>query len=225
MSAAHDNRVFHYAVLLSILVHGLVLLSAPRLNPASKRVEVWPLPIAARLVQPAPTPEPVMPEPPAPKPEVSKPRPRPEPAPVAKAAAPEQAPAAPATAPEPVATPAPSAVEAPQAAAPAPRAGAQSDADSIARFRLQVIEAAARYKRYPRVAQDNAWQGRAGVRVSFGADGRRSSVTVVRSSGYEALDRQALETVNQAEVPVPAALRGKQFAFDFDVIFDLKEGS
>jgi len=238
MGAARDNRVFHYAVLASIVLHGLALLAAPRVSLISKRVETWPAPIAARLVQPPPAAEPVAAEPEPVKPQPPKPvarsRPAPKPAPVAKtelpapppspapAPQPTPAPAAPAT---PAPEPSPSAAVAPQAAAPAPRPGAQVDADSVARFRLQVIEAATRYKRYPRVAQDNNWVGRTGVRVSFGADGRRASVVIVRSSGHEVLDRQALETVNRAEVPVPAGLRGKEFAFEFDVIFDLNDRS
>lgn len=226
MSAAGDNRVLRYAVLLSIIAHGLALIAAPRVNLVSKRVEEWPVPIAARLAQPPPAPAPapaIEPEkpPPPPKP-VARPRPAPQPAPAAK---PPPEVAAPSSPPAPEPSPAPSAAEAPQAAAPAARPGLQMDADSIARFRLQVIEAAARNKRYPRVAQDNNWEGRTGVRVSFGADGRRSSVAVVRSSGHEVLDRQALDTVNRADVPVPAGLRGREFAFELDVIFDLKDRS
>jgi protein TonB len=70
---------------------------------------------------------------------------------------------------------------------------------------------------------DNNWEGRADVRVSFGADGRRSSIGVVRSSGHEVLDRQAIDTVTKAFVPVPPALRGKEFAFEIPVIFNLKD--
>lgn len=229
-AASRDNRVLHYAVLFSIIVHGLALLSAPRLNFVSKRVETWPAPIAARLVAPPPAPEPAPPtrEPasePVVRPLPPKPVAKPQPAP-AKATPQPPAPApASAPAPEPSPAPAPQAAEAPRPAAPAPRPGIEIDADTVARFRLQVIQEAARHKRYPRMAQDNNWQGRTGVRVSFGADGRRSAVAVVRSSGYEVLDRQALDTVTRADVPVPAGLRGKAFAIEFDVVYDLKDSS
>lgn len=88
---------------------------------------------------------------------------------------------------------------------------------------MQVIEAAIKFKRYPRAAMDNNWEGRADVRVTFGSDGRRASIVIVRSSGHEILDKQALDTVTKAFVPVPPALRGKEFAFEIPVIFNLKD--
>jgi protein TonB len=243
MSAAlQDNRAFHYAVLASVALHGLMLFSFS-MQDASRRAAATPAPIVARLVQPPPAPAAPKPEPPAPAP-AEKPKPppakaapvtktapkAPSPAPVAPVAPPPPAPVA--AEPAPAAPPpqaAPSAPAAPPAAAPAApaapaaRPGADVDADSVGRFRMQVIEAAGRFKRYPRAAMDNNWEGRADVRVSFGADGRRSSIVVVRSSGHEVLDRQALDTVTKAFVPVPPALRGKEFAFEIPVIFNLKD--
>jgi len=241
MSAAphgEESRVFHYAVLASVALHGLMLFSFS-MQDASRRAAVTPGPIVARLAQPPPAPAPVEKPPP-----VAKPAPAAKPPPVAKAApkAPSPVPVPAPAAPAPPAPPAPVAAEsapaapapqsapsappasaAPQAAAPAAQPGAQVDADSVGRFRLQVIEAAGRFKRYPRAAMDNNWEGRADVRVSFGADGRRSSIVVVRSSGHEILDKQALDTVTKAFVPVPPALRGKEFSFEIPVLFNLKD--
>ena len=226
---ARRNRAFHYAVLLSIVVHAAVLFTAPALREASRRM-AWPEPIVARLVEPPapPAPEPIAPprvEKPQPsvKPAVkpaSKPVPPPAPAPVASAAPqapPQPQAAAPAAGPAP-ATPAPAAP-----AATVARPGAEVDADTVGRYRMLVIDAARELKRYPRAARDNNWEGRASVRVSFGADGRRSPVTVVRSSGHEILDREALDTVTRADVPLPAGLRGKEFAFEIEVVFNLRE--
>ncbi|HEX6690154.1 MAG TPA: energy transducer TonB [Burkholderiales bacterium] len=228
------NRAFHYAVLLSIFVHAVVLLASPSLREAARRI-VWPEPLVARLVEapPVQAPAEAQPEPPAPprvdKPQPSvvkpaaKPAPEPvpttQPAPVAKAA-PEPQPqvAAPAAEPAPAAP-------APQSAAPAARAGADVDADTVGRYRMLVIEEARKLKRFPRAARDNNWEGRTRLRVSFGADGRRSSVAVVRSSGHEILDREALDTVTRADVPVPAGLRGKEFAFEIEVAFELSDSS
>jgi protein TonB len=239
MSAAMhggESRVFHYAVLASIVLHGLILFGFS-MKDGSRRATVAPGPIVARLVQPqaAPArPEPaVPPRVEEPQPPAVKPVPAPKPPPVAKAApkAPAQpavpAPAAPVPpAAEPAASP-PSAAPAPaaaaQSAAPAARPGAEVDADSLGRFRMQVIEAAIKFKRYPRAAMDNNWEGRADVRVTFGADGRRASIVIVRSSGHEILDKQAIDTVTKAFVPVPPALRGKEFALDIPVIFNLKD--
>jgi TonB family protein len=49
-------------------------------------------------------------------------------------------------------------------------------------------------------------------------------VVVVRSSGYQVLDRQAVDTMSKAAVPVPPALRGKPFALEIPMIFNLDEG-
>ena len=80
-------------------------------------------------------------------------------------------------------------------------------------------------KRYPRAARDNNWEGRTRLRVTYGGDGRRSSIDVVRSSGHEVLDREAVDTVGRTEVPVPPALRGKGFAFEIEMIFNLSDSS
>jgi periplasmic protein TonB len=229
-----ESRVFHYAVLASIVMHGLMLFGFS-MKDASRRAAATPQPIVARLVQPpaAPAkPEPVAPprvepQPPAVKPTV---KPTPSPKPVAKAAptAPAQ-PAAPSPTPPaaepapPSAAPAPAAAAAPQSTAPVARPGAEVDADSLGRFRMQVIEAALRFKRYPRVAMDNNWEGVALVRLVFGADGKRASVTIARSSGHEILDRQALDTMTKAFVPVPASLRGKEFTLEIPVMYNLKD--
>ena len=235
-----DNRAILYAVGASLALHALLLLSLPDFRDAMRRVAGLPEPIVARLVEPPAPPAPPSPEQPlaaAPKPEVKAP-PAPKPPPVAKVAPqPEPRPApppaaTPAPAADPLPAPAspPSAASAPPAAAasapaaPAqPRASADDQADSIARFRMLVIDAAKKHMRYPRVARDNNWEGRASVRVTYGADGRRGSIAIVRSSGHEVLDRQAIETIKQGDPPVPAALRGKEFAFDIPVIFNLED--
>lgn len=239
MSAAlhgEESRVFHYAVLASIVLHGLMLFGFS-MKDASRRAAATPQPIVARLVQPqaAPAkPEPVAPpRVEEPRPPVAKPTPSPKPPPpVVKAAptAPVQpvapAPTPPASEPAaapPSAAPAPAAAAAPQSTAPVARPGADVDADSLGRFRMQVIEAALRFKRYPRVAMDNNWEGVALVRLVFGADGKRASVTIARSSGHEILDRQALDTMTKAFVPVPASLRGKEFTLEIPVMYNLKD--
>jgi periplasmic protein TonB len=232
---ARDNRVFRYAVLLSIVLHAAVLFTDPAVRESAKRISL-PAPIAARLVEPAPAPAPAeakpepvappkpqpLPKPPPPVPKAEPVRPAPTPAPVA--------PAPPAAEPAPVAPAPPAAASAPAAsakpAAPAPRPGADVDADNVARYRMLVIDEARKLKRYPRAALDNSWEGRTRVRVSFGADGRTSSIAVVRGSGHGILDREAVETVTRAAaLPVPVALQGKSFAFEIEVVFNLKDNA
>jgi hypothetical protein len=67
----------------------------------------------------------------------------------------------------------------------------------VARFRLDLISEAKRFRRCPPVALDNNWQGRADVRLTFDA--------------------------TQAFVPVPPALRGREFAVEIPVIFDVQD--
>jgi protein TonB len=205
-------------MLLSVALHALALFVAPSLRDSYRRVEAWPGPIAARLVQPPSAVEPAV-----------QPVPSPKPPPVAKAATRSPSrPMSPApvaetpSAPGSPAAPAAPAAEAP--AAPAARPGADTDADSIGRFRMQVIDAARAFNVYPRTARENSWEGRVDVRISFNREGRRTAIVVVRSSGYEILDRQAIETFTQAFVPVPPALRGKEFAFEIPMVFNLKDG-
>jgi protein TonB len=197
-----------------------------------------PAPVAEETPKPqAPKPEAQPPKPQAetPKPPAAKPARAPKEKPMpAETAAPQRKPVAspPAPAEQPsqaVAGPAPAApstAPAPADAAPPPIAPAAPSADDIGtieRFRLEIIAQAKRFKRYPRLAMDNNWEGRTDVRIVFGADGRRVSMTIARSSGHEALDKQALDTLSKAFVPVPAALRGKEFTVVIPVIYSLKD--
>jgi periplasmic protein TonB len=99
------------------------------------------------------------------------------------------------------------------------------DAGSLAQYRLQLIGAARRYKRYPRVAMDNNWEGAAEITMVIGGNGMISQVLVKTSSGHEVLDQQALEMFKRAKplVPIPAALRGKEFSINLRAIYSLKE--
>ena len=83
---------------------------------------------------------------------------------------------------------------------------------------------AKRYKRYPAQAMDKGWQGRVVVRLVIGANGRIRSNQIETSSGYEILDRQALDMVRKGKplTRIPAALRGREFSVDIPVIFDLQ---
>jgi protein TonB len=250
-----DNRAFSYAVLCSIVLHGVLLLALPSLRDSSKRADAHPGPIIARLSQPQAA-VPSQPQAAAPSPPQSEPQPaprveekpppvpvtKPTPAPLAKAqkAPAKSAPVVPAP-PAPSAAhetpPAPAASTAPPAAgtataesAPAaPAASSPSidapDAGTLAQYRLQLISVAKRYKRYPRVAMDNNWEGTAEIRMVIGADGMIASLVVRKGSGHEILDQEALQWLRKAKplAPIPPALRGKTFTVDIPVIFNLKE--
>jgi periplasmic protein TonB len=238
------NRTFHYAVLASLVLHALLLFAFPDLVDTARRVASLPPQIIARLMEPEPAPAPPVPEKPAaapetpparkpeaPKPRVAKPLPQPQ-APVVREMRPE--PAAPSQAPEPPAPAAPpvAAIE-PQPALAAPQSPAPSAAPSPAQapealsrdqYRVQLIDEARRHKRYPSLARENNWQGDVRVGVAVAANGR-PTVTLKGSSGYEVLDRQALEMFTQAAraVPVPPALRGKEFALEVRAVYGLED--
>ena len=247
-----QDRVFHYAVLFSVALHGVLLFGISGVRDSATRVAP-PGPIVARLVQPPAAPpaatpqaEPVKPqaeEKPPPPPAV-KPVPAPKPRPVAKAeprppaprpvppsapaveAAPEAPPssAVPSAAPAPAAPPAAVAKVDP-APAETPPGAESSDGGSLAQYRLQLISAARKYKRYPRVAMDNNWEGDVVVRMVIGANGMITALSVKSSSGHDVLDQQALEMFKRAKpmVQIPPALRGKEFTIELRAIYSLKD--
>jgi TonB family protein len=53
-------------------------------------------------------------------------------------------------------------------------------------------------KRYPHEARMNQWEGRVIVRVVIDAQGQLLDASVATGSGYEALDRAALETIKES---------------------------
>ena len=237
ISSNGHNRVFQYAILASLALHALLLLGFPDLIDRARRAVSFPAPLIARLMEPepaapAPPPAPVEKvEPPKPAPRLTKPVPKAmQPAPVAPAPVVEQ-PAPPVESPQPAQpVPAPPAAAAPQPTAPATQSTAtlsaapSADAQSRDQYRVQLIDEARRHKRYPPLARENNWQGNVLVGVAIAADGR-ASVTVKGSSGHELLDRQALDMFRQAAraVPVPPALRGKEFALEVRAVYGLEE--
>jgi TonB family protein len=235
-----DNRPFHYAIIASIGLHALLLLAFPDLLDPSRRGMQFPPPIIARLMEPEPAPEPAAPPvqhpagaPPAETPVAKKPA---KPQPKVPKAAPElpQLPAPPAAqasaepVPElevPAAAPAgPSVAAIEPHPVPSPQPAEAPESLSRDQYRLQLIDEARRHKRYPALARENNWQGDVLVAVVVGSNGR-ASVTLKGSSGYEVLDRQALEMFRQATraVTVPPALRGKEFALDVRAVYGLED--
>jgi protein TonB len=127
--------------------------------------------------------------------------------------------------------PAPAAPATPSAPAarvePQPTAPAQSapDTGTLDTYRLELMRVARKYKRYPRAAMDNNWEGRVVVRMVVGANGMISSISVATSTGHELLDKQALDMIQKAKggVLIPPALRGKEFTLEIPVIYSLKD--
>jgi protein TonB len=238
---SEQNRAFSFAVLASIVLHGMALFGLSPRSPTIPAPEPQ-VPILARIAEPpAPAQIEIPPEVrPPPVAEPAKPRPRPK---VESARKPMAKPVAPPAAQPPAVLEPPIAQEASPPAPPpvvartdpAPPAQAAAppaqpvettpDPRSIAEYRMQIMGSARRYKHYPPVARENNWEGLVRLRMVYGANGRLASLSVTKTSGYDVLDKQAAEMfTNAAEaVPVPPLLRGKEFSLDVAAEYGLRD--
>jgi len=233
------RRLFAWAMAGSLALHLALLLVLPLLQDAHRARPMFP-PLTARLAKPKPPPEPAPPKtepplqaaarPPAP---VANARPRP-PAPTpparvlsvepAKQAA-EPAYVVPATPAAPVPGPASAARGEPAPAGQPGAAAGGPDPGTVARYRLELMDLARRYKKYPRIAQDNNWEGRVELRIAIGEGGALSSLTVKKSAGHAVLDEEAQAMIRTAssKATIPPALRGRAFTLEIPVDFFLKD--
>lgn len=85
---------------------------------------------------------------------------------------------------------------------------------------------AARYKRYPALALQRGWQGQVRIAVTIAPTGELLAVEVRQSSGYAALDQQALAIVRraQSELPLPSRPPGQTLTLMIPVNFSLATG-
>ena len=224
------------------MLHALLLLALPIFKEAQRRLPVKLTarleapkaaePVPPRVETPPPQPAPVTPaiRPPsaAKAPPQRTPPPVPAIEPILSVEPAKQAPAPAFVVPAAPAAPPPAAPPAP-ASRPEPQASVQAtggpEAGTVAQFRLELMDLARRYKRYPRVAQDNNWEGRVALRIAIGEDGAISSLVVTKGSGRVVLDDEAQAMIRTAKskATIPAALRGKAFVIEFPVDFFLKE--
>ena len=218
--------------------------------PAAVMIDLAPLPKAApaepsppTAVQPevqAPPPEPPQETAPLPEPELPKlapspashpavtlpaprpPKPKPQPRRVERPpASPREA--EPATAMRPPA----SAMAAPPAAPPqpsAPQSAASSAASTRASWQAQLLAWLEKYKRYPRVAQEQHQQGVVYLRFAIDRQGKVLASQINKSSGFELLDDEVLALVERAQ-PVPAPppeVSGARIELLVPVVFSLR---
>jgi len=88
--------------------------------------------------------------------------------------------------------------------APPPPPQTGPSAELLSRYTKSLSDALARYKEYPRVAELRGWEGSVTMRLRVAPSGRLLEAAVYQSSGYEALDKQAITMVSKAGVlPVP----------------------
>jgi len=238
------------SLLLVLLLHvtaGLYLLSlqvpvnAGGPPPAAVMIDLAPLPAPASplpvppepVAQPQPQPqvEPAPPPPPQPQVEVPKveqspapapavvlpikPPPRPKPKPVQRPAEiePER--------PPPAAPPAVAAPPAPATTPPTVNPGA-----ARASWQAQLVGWLERYKRYPRLAQEQRQEGVVYLRFTMDRQGRVLSAQIEKGSGYSLLDEEVSALIQRAQ-PLPAPppeVPGAQITLSLPVRFSLREG-
>ena len=99
------------------------------------------------------------------------------------------------------------------------------DPGAIARYRLELMDLARRYRKYPRIAQDNNWEGRVELRIEIGKDGALAALSVRKGAGRAVLDEAAQAMIRAASsvAAIPPALRGQAFALEIPVDFLLKD--
>jgi len=197
---------FGAALALSLVLH----LGAMMLSPSAPKAPAFnpPLPLSVQLMQEPPRQVAELARParqlvrkaapvrrPTAKPEVAAPPVEPAPQALGRVETVEGPPPpdeVPASSPEPVA---------PLAIAPMPHV---PSAEALARYAKSLSEVFARYKEYPRIAELRGWEGSVTMRLRVASSGRLIAAELYKSSGYEALDKQALTIVTKAGVlPVP----------------------
>lgn len=234
------DHAFAWALTLSIGLHVLAAIYLPNMH-FDKLVPPKILEVKLALPE-KPQPEPVnTPKPTSePAPEPAKPPIKPKPAPklvqtpnpVAEApprSQPEQpaAPAPPAviSAPAKIETPLAFTAPPPPPEPPKPSTPSQQDIDAARNLYGNLLaREIAKHKQYPKVAQMRGWQGSVIVELQIDGSGNMLSSNIHDPSGYDVLDKQALEMVKKAS-PFPSppdALRGRTFNILVPVSFRLE---
>jgi protein TonB len=102
-------------------------------------------------------------------------------------------------------------------------ASAAGDEEALQGYVRRLHERAQAHRGYPAMALARSWQGLVRVAITFSSGGTVSSVKVERSSGYEVLDKQAVETVSRAVsgLPIEPRLTRKPLTIIVPVDFKL----
>ena len=190
----------------------------PSLVPPPPQVQTPPLEPQA---EPLPLSEPKLPKlapTPAPHPAVTLPAPQPpKPKPKVKRAEPP---------PLPQPQSAPLAPPAPSAPAATPQIPTNSSPAARASWQAQLVAWLEKYKRYPRMAQEQRQQGVVHLRFTIDREGKVLASEINKSSGFELLDEEVLALIQRAQ-PVPAPppeVTGNRIEMLVPVSFSLRKG-
>jgi periplasmic protein TonB len=226
-SACAQDRIFAWAIGLSLLAHVLVALVVPGFTFDSIAPQEITIELESPKPQPIITPEPIKPKVIPPQPKVA-PQPVPEPKPVIS------------NTPQVVTAPPPPAViavpakpiepQTPSMVVPVPQDPPKPsitpvDIDNAKnQYGGLLSREFAKHKQYPKIAQMRGWQGEVDLLLELDPHGSLIAIKILKSSGHEALDNQAIEMAHKsAPFPVPPeSLRTKNFEVTVPVSFRLE---
>jgi protein TonB len=86
-----------------------------------------------------------------------------------------------------------------------PKATPVQDNNALAQYGQSLSEWLARQQRYPRLAEMRGWEGEVRLHLRIARKGALVDVQISHSSGYDVLDRSALQLVQGAALPPPPA--------------------
>lgn len=91
-------------------------------------------------------------------------------------------------------------------------------------YRGEVIARLKRHKRYPRRAQRRRQTGTATISFDLFSNGKAGPVSLIESSGYKSLDKEAIAMVSRSVPfkPFPSDISEKQMSFKIPVVFNLR---
>lgn len=100
-----------------------------------------------------------------------------------------------------------------------------TQAEGVQEYRLNVSREARKFKRYPLIAREQGWEGVVVIAVSMTLPSAQPVVSLERSSGYDELDRQALEMMVAAvrQATLPEGMRGRRFGISLPIEYRLAE--
>ncbi|MDD5460034.1 MAG: energy transducer TonB [Methylococcales bacterium] len=182
-----DSKAVDYLsiVILSILAHTVVVDHFKHPTIADEKIETVKVPSKVQISFVRPQPKPVIQPPPPPPPKVvalkKPPKPKVKPKPAPKLVEP---PPAPMTAPDidaPVTSAPPSPPPVEKVTQPRAGAGYLNNPPPV----------------YPEIAMDRGWEGKVLMKVHVLASGKPDNVSVLKSSGKDVLDDEAVRTVKQ----------------------------
>ncbi len=98
-------------------------------------------------------------------------------------------------------------------------------AEDLSQYSISLGRAIRRFRHYPALAKERGWEGTAEVTLNFNALSRMPDVVLFRSSGRAILDEQALAMMTQAVrvTTLPESLKGRDFSVPKSVVFGLND--